>query len=124
MSEILHQFRLINDSISSFDDRFDQFETTINNDINDRFDQFGTTIKDSMSSMIDKNASTSTQDIDYHMHQKMDRCIRLLEDELGTKLAEKIKNNETKATSKLSELHSKLLIQIKSIDNKITSRLT
>ena len=88
------------------------------NDINIRFYQFWTTIKDNIASMIGEKASASTQDIDARLYQKMNTSIRLLEDEVGTKLVEKIKCNETKVTSKLIELDSKLHIQLKSNDKR------
>ena len=74
--------------------------------------------------MIDEKLSTSKQDIDARLCQKIGTSIRLLEDEAGTKLVDKLKHNETKVTLKLSEFDSKLHVQLKSNDNKITSRFT
>ena len=66
--------------------------------------------------MVHDEVSTSTQEIDARLHQRMDISIRLLEDELDSKLSGKMESNDAKFTSKLSELDSKFLTQLKSND--------
>ena len=101
VSEMLHQFWLVNA----------------------HFDQFGDTIKKYLSLMIYEKASPSTQELDTRLYQKMDTSTRLLEDELGTKLTETFKYNEAKVSSKISNLDSKIPMQLKSNDTNIASRL-
>ena len=47
--------------------------------------------------MIDEKMSAGTQVIDARLHKKMDTSIRLLENEVGNKLVDKLKLNEAKS---------------------------
>ena len=60
--------------------------------------------------MVDDKISMRTQSTDARLNKRMDSSIRLLEDELDSKLAEKIKSNDAKVTSKSNELGSKFLM--------------